>query len=209
MGLKITASGFDRLKKTAKSVRAIPEAVNRATFRAVNAVAAKSMTAARREIGEEVNLPQGYLREQMALFKARPKATVAEVRFRVRAVRLARFAALQLTKPAPRAKGDSSRGIPSGRKAAGVSVKVKRAGGRRRLPGGFLIPLRGSIDGTGNGVGLFIRTGKGRRAIEHLYGPRPSDYFNSWKGRSRNDIGADLLDEYRRQLKFELSRVFR
>lgn len=209
MTLNVTFSGFERLNKTAKSVRAIPEAVNRATFRAVNSVAAKSMTASRRDIGEELNLPQGYLREQMTLFKARPKATVAEVRFRVRAVRLARFAALQLTKPAPRAKGDSSRGIPRGRKAAGVSVKVKRRGGRRRMPGGFLIPLSGTIDGISNGVGVFIRTGKGRREIKHLYGPRPSDYFDSWKARYRKDIAAELLEEYRAQFKFELSRIFR
>lgn len=156
--MKITPTGFDKLKKAAAGVRAVPEAVERAQFRSLNTVAERLSVQARRDIGAEMNLTATYIREQMKLLKAARGKMVAVIKVRRRPVRLARYGAKQLTRSAPRAKGDPRRGIAARRKQAGVSVAVKR-GGRKALRGAFMLPLRaGRADG-GNGMGVFIREG--------------------------------------------------
>lgn len=197
-------SGLEQIKKAAKNLRAVPEAAQRAGYRSANAVAAKVGTQARRDIAAQVNLPQSYIRDQMTTSKASPANPVAVIRMRMRAVRLARFAATQITKAAPRAKGDVRRAIPKGRKQAGVAVKVARQGGRKTMPGAFLIPLRaGKTDG-GNGMGVFIRTGRGRDGIEHKYGPSPDQLFRRWRIEAAPDIKRMLAEAFASQLRYEL-----
>lgn len=192
------------IRAAAKRVRAVPEAQTRAAFRAVNSVTGKVATQARRDIAADINLPQRYIAEQMRITKATPAVPVAVIRMRMRAVRLARFAAAQITKAAARAKGDGRRGIAKGRKQAGVAVKVARKGGRKTMRGAFLMPLRaGKTDG-GNGMGVFVRTGKGRGAIKHLYGPSPDQLFRRWRTQAAPDIQRMLLQAYQSQLRYEL-----
>lgn len=199
--------GLDLLKKAATRVRAIPEATERAAYRAVNSVLGKVATQARRDIGAQINLPQSYIREQQKITKAGPNRPVGYIRMRMRAIRMARFDARQITvaaKQPTRAKGDARRGIPAGRKAAGVSVRITRAGGRTSRKAGFLLPLRaGKTDG-GNGMGVFVRTGKGKGAIQHKYGPSPDQLFRRWKTESAPDIQRMLLAAYTSQLRYEL-----
>lgn len=196
--------GLDKLRHMAASVRKYPEASQRAGYRAVNAVAAKVATQARRDIAGQVNLPQSYIADQMHTSKASPTNPVATIRMRMRAVRLARFAATQITKASPRAKGDARRGIGKGRKQAGVAVKVARQGARKTMAGAFLIPLRvGKADG-GNGMGVFLRTGKDRDAIEHKYGPSPDQLFRRWRIEAAPDIKRMLAEAYAAQLRYEL-----
>lgn len=193
--------GSIELKRAANALRKVPQAAERAAYRAVNTVSNKVMTRAVREIGAEINLPQSYIREQMSITPATLGKPMAIVRARIRDVRLARFAAKQITAPARRARGDKRRGIPAGRKQAGVSVKVARDGGRTRMPGAFLLPLRaGKVDG-GNGMGIFVRY---KNIIEHRYGPAPYQLFRRWKDEKAPDVRRMLLDAYRAQLRFEL-----
>ncbi|MFT3758432.1 phage tail protein [Thauera sp.] len=206
--MKINIVGVEALKQSASRVRDIPAALARAEYRAVNAVASTTMTAARRGIAAEINLPASYIGQQMSLRKARQSKPEAEIRVRVRHVRLARFAARQLTAPVKhmyRSVGDPSRGIPWGRKSAGVSVKVKRAGSREAMRGAFLLPLRaGNADG-GNGMGIFIRVGRAKGAIEHKYGPSPDQLFRRWASTNTGDIQTKLAAAINSQLKYELT----
>lgn len=213
--------GLDKLVQAAGGIRATVEASRRAGYRAANSVLGKVETQARRDIAAQINLPQSYIREQTRSTKAGPTQPTAYIRMRIRAVRLARFDARQLTTVAPRAKGDPRRGIPAGRKRAGVSVKVARKGGRRTMPGAFLLPLRaGSADG-GNGMGVFVRSGsraaqtaartpgvrmgKGSSGgLRHLYGPSPDQLFRRWRSEAAPDIRAMLVQAYQSQLRYEL-----
>lgn len=205
--MKIAFSGAEALRSTARDLRDLPEASQRAATRAVNAVTAKLATQSRRDIGAQINLPQSYIRDQMTVTKATRNTPQAAIRMRMRAVRLARFAAQQRTaavKHPKRSKGDASRGIAAGRKQAGVSVAVVR-GDRKRLRGGFFLPLRaGKVDG-GNGLGVFIRTGRGRDAVEHKYGPSPDQLFRRWMAEQSPDIQQMLVEAYDSQLRFELT----
>lgn len=201
--LKVT--GIKELKAAAQRIRSLPEVANRAAYRAANAVAEKAMTQARRDIAAEINLPQGYIREQMSLVKASPGTLTAEIRVRMRAVRLARFAMRQMSAKAKGARGDALRGISKGRKQAGVSVKVGRKEGRKRMPGAFLLPLRSGLEPGGNGMGVFVRTGKGRDAVKHLYGPSPAQLFARWRYDNREELQRQLVKSFREQLRYELT----
>jgi hypothetical protein len=200
--MKIT--GLGDLVQAAGGLRKTVEASRRAAYRAANAVLGKVETQARRDIAAQVNLPQSYIRDLTRTTKAGPNQPAAYIRMRIRAVRLARFDARQITAVAPRAKGDPRRGIPPGRKRAGVSVKVGRKGGRKSMRGAFLLPLRAGGSDGGNGMGVFVRTGKGPRGIKHLYGPSPDQLFRRWRAEAAPDIRAMLVKAYASQLRYEI-----
>jgi hypothetical protein len=194
-------SGIEQLRRAARDIRNIPSASQRAGYRAVNTVLGKVETQSRRYIAGQINLPQSYIRELTRTTKASQNSTAAYIRMRIRAVRLARFDARQLTTPAPRAKGDPRRGIPAGRKRAGVSVKVGRKGGRKIMRGAFLMPLRAGAIGGANGMGVFVRDAGGLR---HRYGPSPDQIFRRWRSEAAPDIRAMLAQAYISQLRYEL-----
>lgn len=200
--------GLEALKGAAKRLRDIPAASARAAFRSVNSVTAKLSTESRRDIGAEINLTQAYIKSLQTVVPATSARPVAYIKMRMRAIRMARFQAKQLTVRAAnpkRAKGDRRRGIPAGKKQAGVAVKILRKGGRSSRKAGFLIPLRsGNTDG-GNGMGVFVRTGPGKGQIKHKYGPSPDQLFTRWIKTTRPNIGRLLADAYRSQLRFELT----
>jgi predicted ArsR family transcriptional regulator len=54
-------------------------------------------------------------------------------------------------------------------------------------------------------MGLFVRTGKGRNAIKHEYGPSPSQLFSRYRNEQGRDILAQLAAAYTSQLKYELT----
>lgn len=72
------------------------------------------------------------------------------------------------------------------------------------MPGAFLIPMRAGTEAGGNGKGVFIRTGKGRGDIKHLYGPSPDQLFRRYREENLPDIQRMLADAYASQLRFEL-----
>lgn len=208
--MQITLQGLDSLPRViGKTAEEVAKAIERATVRSLNRVADRTSVMARRDIGAQINLPQRYIRAQMEIKKATRQQQVAVVRARLRAVRMARFDARQVTERAkdPRSGGDALRKISKGRKAAGVSVKILRNAGRTARRAGFLIPLRaGAVDG-GNGLGIFVRTGRGRRAIKHKYGPSPDQLFRNWAAAPANAARiADLLEQtFTSQIRYELT----
>jgi len=203
MKIGMTISGLDQLKALRKKIQQFPVAADTAGAHAANDVAEQIEVEAARDITQELNLPASYIREKFLTRKAKRLGDVAIVAARKRPTRLARFAAEQITAPAPRAKGDAMRGIAAGRKQAGITVKVKRAGGRSKpIRDAFFLPLRaGKVDG-GNGMGVFARAGD---KISQEYGPSPDQLFRTWIKKHRPDIGARLAAAFRanfaRQLK--------
>lgn len=236
------------LEAAARQIGIAADVLERTVYRAINTVAAKAMTRTRREIVSQVNLTQTYVRERIALRKAGKGDLTAVVSARKRATRLATYAARQVTKavkapkdlsPEARAKymaklkGDKLRGIAAGRKQAGISVSVKRGGGRKIMAGGFMVPLRaGKVDG-GNGMGVFIRTGGERnkrdviaqeiyhgkgskrpRAVEsgdvrHLYGPSVDQVMKGVINDMAPDVQAELEAAIARQAGYEFEKALK
>ncbi len=158
----------------------------------VNAAAVQGRTEAVKLMRESVNLPETYIRDKLRIVKAtRGGNPEAVIRAERRPVLLSRFASRQLVRAAKRAKGDPLRGIAKGRKQAGISVKVKRSGGRAKMPGAFFIPIRANKVEGGNGMALAVRTGTGRDDYEIKYGPSVDQMFQS----VRDQVGPELLDQ--------------
>lgn len=156
------------------------DAIDRAIYRGINKVANKAFTRGRSEISSQVNLSASYVRDRMDMSPASPGRFVAVISARMRNTTLSTYGARQATRKAKRAKGDARRGIAAGSKQAGISVAVKRGGGRKRMPGAFLIPLRAGKDDGGNGMGVFIREG-GMAHAQSIVSPEIRVGKNRWK----------------------------
>lgn len=205
-------SGAEAMAKASARVQAMPEALRRAARAAANDVALDVMREAPRDLSQRYNLPASYIKDNLK-FKPAGEDGVAVISARRRFTRLARFDARQLTAEAKRdkrgrtrAKGDPRRGIPAGRKQAGVSVKVMRSGQREKFTrGAFLLPLRAGKEPGGNGMGLFERVSNTR--IQHLYGPSPFQTFRWWGQEYGPDMPARVRKNMRARLARELKRV--
>lgn len=188
--------------EAAARLRSIPAAIARAKVRALNKVAATTRTEASKQIRQAVKLPASYVNKPgvLEVIKAQADGNEAIIRARKRPIRLATYGAKQLTKAAPRAKGDALRGIAAGRKQAGVSVNV--TGSRKKMPGAFLIPLK-----NGNGFGLFTRTGPARNQVEHHYSLSVNQMFKKLKPALSVVAQTKLREVMQTQLAYELGRT--
>lgn len=105
---------------------------------------------------------------------------------------LGRFPLRQLTQPARRkAKGDPSRGIPAGRKQAGVEAAIRRSAPAARDKW-FTMRLRAG-SAPGDNVGVFVRA-TGRDKPKHIYGPAPYSLFRFQRDQRAPDVERDLAD---------------
>jgi len=231
-------SGFvtintEKLQAAADEIGLAASVVQRTAYRAINGVAAKTLTRARRAIVSQVNLSASYVRDRMSLSKANSTRLRAVIAGRQRPTRLATYRARQLTKNAKRAKGDPLRGIGSGRKQAGVAVSVTRGGSSKAMRGAFMIPLRRGETGGGNGMGVFIRTGGARnnrslvevgatfkkRAsspgkvesgdLRHLYGPSVDDVLSGVIRDIEDDVQGELEAALIRQARYEFGKALK
>lgn len=208
--LKIDALGLKEIRRT---LAALEKDQVTAQQRAVNYAARKARSEASRRIRAQVNLPVSYLNEPKRFYVSRwatRDKVEAVITARQRPTRLARYGGKQLTKKGPYAKGDPLRKIPAGRKQAGVSVRVKKGGQLRRMRRAFLVPLRrGKMPGDTSVMGIFIRTGKSKKSIRHLYGPSVDQVFARIRDELRPQILQDLAREYGRQLRLLTARTLR
>jgi hypothetical protein len=219
-------NGAEALASAARDLAQIPAASDRAAYRAVNKVAAKVQTQAKRTIVSQVMLTATYVGKRMDLVPATLDKPVAIIKARKRPTRLSTYGAKIVTVAAPGAKGDPLRKIPAGRKSAGVGVRVSRRGGWKILKGAFLMPLRSGREEGGNGLGVFIHpgaaaeatlrrasqrheiyAGKGTsRGMKHLYGPSVDQLFRRIKDEISPTVQADLAEAFQKQLSYELGR---
>ena len=196
MSFKIDAS---QVKKLARFAADVPDAVARAEFRAVNKVAEKATTRSKTAITGIVALTPTYVSDRMFLTRALLGKPVALITARTRPTKLFTYGAKQLTAPAPRAKGDPSRGIPAGRKAAGIAAGFKAGGGKKPIPNAFLMRLRSD-----NGFGVFTREGN---RLRHRYGPSVDQTFRLVISDIKDDVATDLEQTYAAQLDYELKGI--
>lgn len=205
MSISIKANTSE-IKDLADRLRVTPEVIVRGHVRAINKVAAKALTASRRAISSKVNLKAGYVREHLDI---RRRATAADVVAVLRGTdyntRLSTMGPRQLTKPARGARGDRTRGIPPGRRADGLSIMVKRAIGRRKIPSLFMLPLRAGAERGGNGMGVFRRTSRDR--IEHRYTRSVGGWFRSIQPEIEDLIIREIDDAVQRQISHEVRRA--
>lgn len=197
--------------KKITGVEKAAEAINKSVYRGINKVAAKTVTRSRREIVSQVTLTQTYIRDRMGVDKATPENATATIYARVRPTRLATYGAKQLTRKTKsgKGKGDAMRKIPAGQKAAGVSVKVKKAGSRKRMPGAFFVPLRAGNVAGGNAMGVFIRVGSGRKDIKHLYSLSVDQLFKGVITRIQPEVEKELHETIAKQMAYEMKQAAR
>lgn len=209
------------LDEVAREIGIASAVVTRSIYRAINAVAAKTLTRSRRLIVDQVNLGHAYVRERMSLRRANPGQLSATISARTRSTRLATYGARQVTKKAPKpvkgsrrfgvqsGSGDSMRGIPKGSVPHGIRVGVKRGGARKRMPGAFFMPLLAGKVAAGNGMGVFIRTGSGKKDIKHLYGPSVDQLFNGVIRDIEDDVQDELNAAVLRQARYEFGKALK
>lgn len=180
-------------------VESVPEAVARAEFRAVNKTTDKTVTMTRRRVVESVNLTNAYIKSGLKVTSATKDKPVALITAPRRPTKLYTYDARAVFAPAPKAKGNPRVGLPPGKKFAGVTVSVKRAGARKPVSGNaFLLPLLNN-----NGLGIFTREG-GR--LKHHYGPSVGQHFSLVIDDETDNIAADLEKTFLAQLDYELKR---
>ncbi|WP_435102356.1 phage tail protein [Arhodomonas sp. AD133] len=167
---------------------------------AINDTARRMRTAGSKAIREQVNLKAKYVNDRLRITeKATDDSPFAIISGRRRETRLDRYGAKQLTRKAKhpsRSEGDPLRGIPAGKKAAGISVKVKRGGPRKKMRGAFFIPLKDS-----GGLGVATRTGKGKNAYEVEHGPSVHQVWRDVREDLAPEAEERLNSEFQRQLK--------
>lgn len=179
----------DRLDEIARGAQLLVSAVD-----AVNDVARRVDAAARRAMNAGLNLSDDYVARKMQVFKATVQSrgvARAEIIARGDLTVLSHFPYAQLSEPARgRARGDPKRGIPPGRRPAGVAVEIRR-GDAKAVPGWFTMTLRRGT-AAGDKVGVFYRHSDGR--IEHKYGPSPYSLFRFQVNQHIDEIEADLRE---------------
>lgn len=202
MNLTITTR-FNQVRLT--QLAKTPELVTIGMRRAINRAASRLRTQAVKRIGGRVNLKSAYLRERIELFPSTGTKPQATVLARRRPTRLDRFPNRQI-----RRRG----------KNAGISVRVLKEGGAKRIASGFLVPLkRGRREGAG-GFGIAVRTsvlrrlgktidkgalgGSGSRQYQVLFSLSLAELM-------RREIETGVLDEvrayYERQVELEIQRA--
>lgn len=221
---RIVVVNKELLEQVARELGLGADVVEKTAYRAVNAVAAKNLTRSRREITSVVNLTPAYVRERMGLRKANAGARVAVISARRRPTTLKTYGAKQVTRKDKGAKrgtghsggklwgihagsGDPSRSIAAGSVPAGITVKELRRSPRQKLPGAFFMPLRAGKSEGGNGMGVFIRTGTGKRDLKHLYGLSVDQVFRNVIDTIAPDVEAELEEALLRQARYEFSKA--
>lgn len=155
---------------------------------AVNEVATRFEATARKAMNAGLNLSDQYVADRMSLQRAAGTPR-AEIVARGDLTILGRYPNAQLTTAARgKSRGDASRGIPAGRKAAGVAVEIRR-GQAQAVDQWFTMRLRTGAQ-AGDKVGVFYRTGAG--PLKHIYGPSPYSLFRYQINTNTDELTADL-----------------
>lgn len=196
------------LRALGKRLGNFGQTFERLQVQAINRVASRARTTAKREIVAQVNLKSSYVLDRLSFSKGNGKNPVAVIASTIRGVSLSNYPHRQLTKSTKRAKGDAMRGIAAGRKQAGIAVTVK-PGSRKKMLGAFLVPRRAGKVSGGNGMGIFIRTGRGAEGIKHLYAPSVSQVFTGVIQRISPEVAADFQGELKRLINVEIKKAIK
>lgn len=195
-------SGFTGAKEASQLLRQLPKTLAELEALAVNKVANDAINLATDAIAGNLNLPREYIKSHIKIIRrAKADKTEAVVSAKPRPILLSRYGMKPLTqqvKNPKRSKGDASRGIPKGRKAAGAEVQVKAGGAVKRIPG-FLIRLNG-----GNGFGLAVRDKSEPLGYKVLHGPSLHSGWNFASDAIKADVGRQVQIAFEQLLTRQL-----
>lgn len=169
--MQITIShNFPEVQRQLQTLR--QEVSTKATASALNKTVALAKTAMSREIRAEFVLPASKVNQALRINRARATGGLVQLQAslespakRGRSLNLANFAARQTRK--------------------GVSFKIRRDGGRKTIPGSFLI---------NNGRTVMIRTGKDRLPIKALQTIDVAQMFNTRRINSK--VVGTILERF-------------
>lgn len=187
------------LQQLAQQLGLMPAAIDRALATVLKTLAPKVMDRAQSKMVSRVKLSRQYVENRMKLTPATVARPVAIIKAQERATRLATYMAKQRIVGAKRAKGDPSRGIPKRFKQSGIYTGVK-PGTSKLMSHAFLIPLRAGTVAGGNGMGIFVRTGKGKKAIRQLYGPSVNQLFSGIAKEMEEPVMQEMEDNLQREV---------
>ncbi|RLA52447.1 MAG: hypothetical protein DRQ98_10160 [Gammaproteobacteria bacterium] len=199
MKIDIQTSGLD---KFAERMERFPAATRKAAVLSINKATRRARTAASREIRKQVSLTAGYLNKPERLWisrYARETNLTARISARQRPTSLVTYGAKQLYRAGKR----------KARVRGGISVKVKRGGGRRKIKQAFFIRLKRGTEHGGN-LGVAVRSLEGLNlkklgasnksaGIYTLYGPSIDQVFNTVRKDISPEISKYLVQEFNRQ----------
>lgn len=177
-----------------------------AQVKAVAEVADRAYDTNRRRMNAGINLDDAYITRRMTMSAVRTEGKTIRVDIVANGnlTVLGHYSPKIVTRAAPKAKGDPSRGISPGQKASGVTVEVTR-GSRRTIPGGFILPLRkGTLSG-GNGMSVFTRGADGR--LRNRYGPSVYQLFRFALGETIDETSSDLENSVSDAIERELVKI--
>lgn len=190
MSGKFTIS-VDDIKARAKSLADAGDLGNAPELvRELNDIIDETYETARGRMIAGINLTDAYVRDHMQVRHASAgRGLVGEILApggKGDQTPLGRYVVGTATRAAPGAKGSPAKGIPAGRKFAGIEVEVGR-GHNVTLLHGFTMPLKND-----NGLGVFLRTKYG--LVRHRYGPAPYQLFRVVSGEIEQSVG-DTVEE--------------
>lgn len=199
--------------------------------RGVNAAAAVVREDSVSQVVSQVNLTKTYVDPKLTVAQnATPEKPVAVLSVPTRGLSLANFDATQQSvanvwteamfaekfgstkanvRPNPKApsmpwtprKGDPLRKIQSGKKQAGITVRIKTAGGTAAMPHVFLMPMRGQ-----NGkFGVFGRP-KGGGKAKAKYGPSVDQVLKGVWRADEQTIAEKLGDSVMSEVSNEITK---
>jgi hypothetical protein len=152
---------------------------------ALNKMIASVRTAASSEIRQGYNIRKKDIDPLMTVKKARSSDLEAVLTVRQQGLPASYFSPKQVKK-----------------KGGGVTVKVKRSGGRTQLAKAFIATMR-------YGEQVFIRTTKARGPVKALYGPSLMQLFSGRhiKNLISNLVRTKLPELIRHEIEFRMSRA--
>lgn len=205
-GLTVAGAGIPELQKFAAAIKRYPAEAEKALELALNAGAELALKLGADQIFRELNLEREQITKALSISKKASSGNLsARISAKPRPVLLTRFggdkvATKAATSPGRKLRGDPSRGIARGQKAAGIKAfSTQRGKAGKAWAGGFLIRLKG-----GNGWGLATRTGRGPKAYRIRYGPSVSSAWKSVRGDVSREAFAEVESVFIREFKGKL-----
>lgn len=197
----VTIDGLDLVRA---SLRSSGKTVRRAARLAINDTARKTRTEGSKAIREQVSLKASYVRKHLQLRPANDANLRATITATKRPVLLSRYGAKQLTRKAKqprRSTGNPRWNIQPGRKSAGVSVKVKAQGPRKKMRSAFFIPLKAGKYHSAGATGVAVRTGPRPDDYRVLHGPSVDQVWRDVREQVSPAAGVNLQRQFIRQLE--------
>ena len=198
LNLRFSVTGDEAVQK---ALLDFPKDARKAAKLAINDTVRRGRRKTKQKIMSQVNLKSSYLnKSRLTEFFATDDNLVGSIVGRRRPTSLARFDAQQLYR--------------SGKKKAGVAVRVKNA--RKKIPNAFLVNLKaGNRDGANQG--LAIRLPEGKKPRRRFSGKPLYKGSNVWLlyGPSVNQVmtadvqGQSIVERLKPELNKYLNREFR